>query len=252
MGLADPRADFLAARHVCSPLVAKTVAQSSPAGGRVVRVGKSRPRRVRVAPRDAPPPPTESAWPTSTDQWCWHCCHPVPGQPLPMPIKYDDKRQIFEVVGTFCSWACMKSFNLDSSSYKKSVNANNITLFHKRWTGVLRGIRPAPPRQALAVFGGTMTIAEFRAASDAPVEYNVLPPRMIVHRHTIHETPAGPGATGVRPPDKKRADLGAAVNFGDVSTKNETLRLKRPKPLHSSRNLLERTMGLGALTGSAP
>jgi hypothetical protein len=30
-----------------------------------------------------------------------------------------------------------------------------------------------------------------------------------------------------------------------VSTKNEPLRLKRPKPLQHNRNTLERTMGIG-------
>ena len=36
------------------------------------------------------------------------------------------------------------------------------------------------------------------------------------------------------------------MSFTDVSTKNETLRLKRPKPLQNNKNLLERTMGISA------
>lgn len=162
-----------------------------------------------------------------------------------MPIKYDDRQDVFHVTGTFCSWACMKAFNWESSSYLKSVNANLITLFHRRCTGTLRHIRPAPPKQALAVFGGTMSIEEFRRAPENPVEYAVLPPRMIVHHHAIQETRLSVADDTGRA--EKKQNLDTVVCFKDVPTKNETLRLKRPKPLQHNRNLLERTMGINAL-----
>ncbi len=185
------------------------------------------------------------AWPARTDRWCWHCCHPFEGPPLPMPIKYEDRGGVFHVTGTFCSWACMKTYNLQSSSYMKHVNANLITLFHKRCTGVLRGIRGAPPRQALRVFGGTMDIAEFRAAADKGLHYVVLPPRMILHHDAVYESTKSSEAA-VAKQRRPVPDLGALVTFKDVATKNETLRLKRPRPLKNQRNLLERTMGIGA------
>jgi hypothetical protein len=248
----NPRAEFLAAWHVDAPIVAVPQDAAARAGTRLLAVaggaagGK---RQVRVADRAG-----GGDWPARSDQWCWYCCHPFEGAPLPMPIKYDDKRMIFHVMGTFCSWACMKSYNLDSSSYMKSVNANNITLFHKRCTGRLTGIRAAPPRQALRVFGGSMGIEEFRAASGQRLEFLVLPPRMIVHHHAIQEMRVGEGGDGVAAARHRRPapDLATVVSFKDVATKNETLRLKRPKPLQNNRNLLERTMGIGALTAAAP
>lgn len=243
---ADPRAAFLRARDLRVPLLGDPTPRSA---SRLLLVDGST-KRVRPARQG------DGTWPTATDKWCWYCCHPFGTPPLPMPIKYDDKRDVFHVMGTFCSWACMKAFNLDSSSYMKPVNANNITLLHKRCTGSLARIRPAPPRQALAVFGGTMSIEEFRAASGRPLEYAVLPPRMIVHHHAIQETDVSrplrfttaPGQER-RPAPLKRAppDLADVVDFKDVSAKNEPLRLKRPKPLQNNRNLLERTMGIGAL-----
>lgn len=238
----DPRAALLTSWHIEAPIL-EAAAEPRPAGSRLMAV-KGNPRHVRVREEG------DGSWPATTDQWCWYCCHPFQTQPLPMPIKYDDRRQIFHVMGTFCSWACIKAYNLQSASYMKSVNANNITLFHRKCTGKLRGIRSAPPRQALAVFGGTMSIEEFRAASELPVEYCVLPPKMIVHNHAIQETYDAHAAPRKRP--SQGDDLATVVNFKDVSTKNETLRLKRPKPLQSNRNLLERTMGIGALTVSAP
>lgn len=193
-------------------------------------------RRVRVKRPGAPAPPG--------DTWCWHCCHAFATQPLPMPIAYDDRRDSFAVMGTFCSWACMKAFNFESKSYLSAVNANIITLFHKKCTGRLGGIRPAPPRITLREFGGRMSIEEFRAASNNPVEYVVLPPRMVEHEVVVTER-ATAAATrtrqnAARPPP----DLAAVVDFKDVSAKNETLRLKRPKPLRAATNLLETAMGL--------
>lgn len=229
---ANARASLLRAWTIDAPLVATHSKKAS----RMVTVPGDG-RRLRVSTQD------DGNWPKSTAQWCWYCCHPFDTQPLPMPIKYDDKRDVFHVMGTFCSWACMKAYNRESSSYTKSMNANNITLFRKRCTGCLGSIRPAPPRQALRVFGGTMGIHEFRAASQKALEYTVLPPHMIVHHHAIVETD-----TTKAPPTKQKTapgvDLAAVVNFKDVATKNETLRLKRPKPLQSNRNALERTMGI--------
>lgn len=225
---------MLRAWTIDAPLIAKA---AETGGTRLLAVSGGT-KRVRVRTE------SDGNWPLRTDEWCWYCCHPFDTQPLPMPIKHDCLRDVFHVMGTFCSWACMKAHNLESSSYMKSMNANNITLFHKRCTGELRRIRPAPPKQALRVFGGTMSIAEFRAASEQPLEYAVLPPRMVVHHHAIQETDT---ARHAKTKHASKPDLEAVVSFKDVSTKNETLRLKRPKPLQSNRNLLERTMGINAL-----
>lgn len=214
-----------------------------PPPARQLRLLARPPKRVRVA--DTPPAVASEPWPTSTTLWCWHCCHPFGGQPLPLPVRYDDRRDVFHVAGTFCSWSCMKAYNWESASYMKPVIINNITLFHKRCTGVLRGIRTAPPRQALRVFGGHMSIEEFRAAADLPTDYTLVPRNVIPHDRAIEERVTQRAVNeAAKARDRPPPDLKAEVDFQNVSTKNETLRLKRPKPLHTSRNLLERTMGL--------
>lgn len=215
-----------------------------PAKARAAIVHAKRRRTVRVVPAPHASPGARP-WPAATDQWCWHCCHPFSTQPLPMPMRHDSRRDVFHVGGTFCSWACMKTHNWESSSHLKTVIVNNISLFHWRCTGTLGRIRPAPPKQALAVFGGTMSIEEFRAASDAPVEYTILPDNMVHHHQVVQEVNARRLAVVAAAAKRPPPDLAAMVNFKDVSAKNETLRLKRPKPPHNSRNLLERTMGIG-------
>lgn len=193
--------------------------------------------------------PENRCYPSRTDQWCWYCCHPFDTQPLPMPVAYDPKLDVFRVTGNFCSFACMKAYNGESTSYLKHANTNNIMLFHKRCTGQLEHISRAPPRVALAVFGGHMSIEQFRAASQRPLTYCVLPPKMILEKQTVHEierysvTTSSEGKMVVARRERPPPDLGAAVTFKDVSTKNEPLRLKRPKPLQNN-NSLERTMGI--------
>lgn len=179
----------------------------------------------------------DGCWPESTATLCWHCCHPFEGPPLPMPFKYDDKLGVFDVTGTFCSWACMKTYNLDSRSYKGDVNnATIITLFHKKCTGASQavGIRGAPPRLALRAFGGTMTIEEFRTTDKV---LDILPPRMILHRPVVEEIPQR-----LRKPPGPEL-LQDSVSFEGATAQNDTLRLRRPTPL-ASHNRLVRALGV--------
>lgn len=235
----DTRSVLLRKWTIDTPLLSQ-----KPAGGPAARKSESLgvrvlgPRRVRPCPAD------EANWPACTDGWCWHCCHPFDTTPLPLPIKYDDRRDVFHVTGTFCSWGCMKKYNGESASYLKHVNTTNITLFHKRCTGRLsKHIKPAPPRFALRVFGGTMSIDEFRAAADNGVYLQTLPPKMIVHHTALEQT-------NVKHKSKHH-DMEQTICFKDASVKNETLRLKRPKPLQNNRNTLERAMGINALLAAS-
>lgn len=221
----------LACSVIDTPLLA---AAAAPAGSPLPlkRTGDTK-HAVRVVER--------GDWPTSTSTLCWYCCHPFDGPPLPLPLRYDDRRDVWHVTGTFCSWACMKSYNLDSSSYMRHVNATYITLLHKRCTGRLEGIRPAPPRLTLKAFGGTLSIEEFRG-TDKQLE--LVPPRMIVHRPVVEEIPA---RLRERPTHQQMQD---SVSFKDATAQNDMLRLRRPKPL-TSHNLLVRTMGVQILGSSS-
>lgn len=198
----------------------------------IAKVGGEGSRGVRVV--------EGGSWPASTSGLCWYCCHPFDGPPLPMPIRHDPHLDIFHVVGTFCSWGCMKSYNMDSSSYMRHVNATVITLFHKRCTGKLTSIRPAPPRLALKAFGGSMSIEEFRGCDKNMM---ILPPKMIMHRPVVEEIPA---RLRERPTPQQLQD---SVSFKDATAQNDVLRLRRPKPL-TSHNLLVRTMGMQILQQS--
>lgn len=194
----------------------------------LIRVGS---KTVRVV--------DEGRWPTCTATLCWHCCHPFNTPPLPMPTKYDHKLKIFHVTGTFCSWACMKTYNLDSRSYMCHVNNTIITLFRQKCVGAKKpeGIRPAPPRLALRAFGGALTIEEFRTSEKI---MDILPPRMILHCPVVEEIPQ---RLRQRPTPEQLQD---SVSFEGSTTQNDTLRLRRPTPL-ASHNRLVRTLGVQIL-----
>jgi hypothetical protein len=185
----------------------------------------------------------ESNWPATTSKLCWHCCHAFDGPPLPMPTRYDDRLDVFHVCGTFCSWSCMKAYNLDASSYLSKVNSNIISLFYKRCTHdntLGAGIRPAPPRLALQAFGGDMSIDDFRQCATIKM---IPPPKMIVHQPVVQDIPQH-----LR--NKPTAlQLQDTVSFKDTVTQNDMLRLRRPKPL-TAHNMLVRTLGVQILSNA--
>jgi hypothetical protein len=107
-------------------------------------------------------------WPDKTDICCWWCCHTFECTPCTLPTKYDSLRKRYTFSGIFCSWSCVKAYNLDRSDHKKYECASLISLLVQQLHGVSSAIRikPAPPRQALKIFGGYLDIESFRAETD--------------------------------------------------------------------------------------
>lgn len=95
---------------------------------------------------------------------CWNCCHFLDKNciPVPLPIKYDEIKNIFVCYGIFCSFNCALLYNItykikDSSHllyylYKK-CNIKNLTDNY---------FTQAPPRETLQMFGGILTIEQYR------------------------------------------------------------------------------------------
>ena len=97
---------------------------------------------------------------------CWWCCHPFEGTDLHLPYHHDDRTKKFKTMGHFCSWECMKAFNLDRNGINKAgIISTYITLLRKRVEGKANQTRPAPNRFTLKMFGGPFTIDEFRSNS---------------------------------------------------------------------------------------
>ena len=111
-------------------------------------------------------------WPMSTDIACLNCCHAFEGPPAGMPVRYDDKTDTFQLWGNFCSFSCCKRYILDSRRSDRGHLVDNLALLtikaHKENVRMraapkrYAGIPTAPPKTALRMFGGGLTIEDFR------------------------------------------------------------------------------------------
>ena len=109
------------------------------------------------------------------DLWCWWCCHPSNIQLISMPIYFDIKTSKYHTIGQFCSFACMRSYNQEQQQSNKQTIFNLITKYMYESTGNVHQFT-APPRQLLRVFGGTLSIDEFRSNTYADSVMIYYPP----------------------------------------------------------------------------
>lgn len=99
-------------------------------------------------------------WSDHTNIACWWCCHKFNTIPLGIP-EYIDKGK-FYLVGCFCSFNCMLAYNLDMNDYKIWDRQSRILQFKNIINENKCPIKPAPARQVLSLFGGPLSIDEFR------------------------------------------------------------------------------------------
>lgn len=162
--------------------------------------------------------------------WCWWCCHEFKGTPLSMPHKYYEKQNKFMTAGTFCSWSCMKTYALDTYGLSRgSIICGNMIMMRKKLYGKLGSIRPAPNKYRLTEFGGDLTIEAFRenllideeppASILTAAVNNIVIPVVYLNTAKMYEIKSSTGA-------------------------NDSLRLKRGKPLKRDQNNLESVLGL--------
>jgi hypothetical protein len=178
--------------------------------------------------------------------WCWHCCHPFDGPRIPLPVAYDERLDVWRTKAAFCSFACAKAWNHDNEGHRSGMQGMLLTLFKKRTFGTLEAIVPAPPRCLLAVFGGAMSIEEFRAASGEKRIVSVLPQKMVPLEQVVFDQ--GETSKRIESSFKRRPapDLQTPIDLADAVSKNETLRLRRPPTAKktAAKDVLQLTMGL--------
>lgn len=134
---------------------------------------------------------TGVSWPRSTDKLCHQCCHSFDGVPVPLPEFHDPRKNTYYCRGNFCSWQCAKAYNLYQTNFHgkgnrcmyiailahqlwvKSARENGkIDGFHCRLkTYAFQKIDPAPPRESLQIFGGPLSIEDYRKGS-----FGIVPP----------------------------------------------------------------------------
>jgi len=130
----------------------------------------------------------QKKWPKSTNTWCHWCCHPFSGPPISLPVK--KIQDVFYVTGCFCSYSCAASHLFSRNNIKNDLKSKYYELLHLLRSKILGKplndkIIKAPPKEILTVFGGDISIQEFRNITKETHEHHSIflvlePPMMSV------------------------------------------------------------------------
>lgn len=115
---------------------------------------------------------------------CFWCCHPITNFSCGMPISYNSDTDHFKTYGTFCSFHCANALNFNMNSKSdKAWNINQMINDMARRYGITEQIKPAPSRFHTEMFGGPLSIEEFRMAhhnTDRAIVENIPPMSSVV------------------------------------------------------------------------
>jgi hypothetical protein len=127
-------------------------------------------------------------WLHNTDVCCWWCCHSFDTVPIGLPEKYDELLKKFQVKGVFCSFSCIVAYKNEHKRIR--VNDYLIKFLYNKLTGTFlldSHLEPAPPRCSLKMFGGELTIEEFRNSFRENRVYKMIEYPMFVCKDYIEE-----------------------------------------------------------------
>jgi hypothetical protein len=177
----------------------------------------------------------EKEWPKTTTTYCWWCCHPFDNTPCALPENYIKNK--FYVYGCFCSFNCATSYNF-------SLNDNDIwerysllnLLYSKIYETKFVKINMAAPRETLRIFGGYMSIEEFREHSyKNDKNFKVIKPPLISIIPKIEENNYNLN---------KNKITFIPLNKELVEKAENTMKLKREKPVVNPNYTLQTFMDL--------
>lgn len=156
---------------------------------------------------------------------CFHCSHGYDHEGILMPSAYDSNKLEYSSNGErFCSFECMKTYNIDLNDSFKNIRCGIINGMYKSINKEQR-LKFAPRRTELIAFGGTLTIEQFRQTFYNSINMiNVLPIRnenVYVKQDVTNEYKSIQNNSNEPPP-----------------------RLNRAKPVKSNQNTLELSMGI--------
>jgi len=198
---------------------------------------------MNQSPKDFVTPHGQEGSSSDPSLVCWWCVHALPsGEPIHLPIKYETKLDRFSSIGNFCSWACAKAYALDMRTSRSGEIQSFLAMMKRRATGKYTSTWPAPKREALKCFGGSMSIEEFRTYGD-----QVEPPRVHYPFEKLYfaSSITANGTTNVHASlGGAQKDAGKLRAIETAASETETLKLKRNKPLIRSASKLENALGI--------
>ena len=115
---------------------------------------------------------------------CWNCCHSFNNNIHGIPLKYSEK--VFYIYGDFCSLECAARYahdelkNYDFSEIFSLINLYSNIIYNKK-----DKINLAPNKLLLKIFGGKLTIEEYR--SNNVSNYDIRIPPILPIKHLVNE-----------------------------------------------------------------
>jgi hypothetical protein len=178
----------------------------------------------------------DKTWPESTNICCWWCCNQFNDPPCALPEFY--KKDKFYVSGCFCSFNCTASYNFSKNDDDMWERYSLLNLMHKKlYNSKFIKINLAPPREILKMFGGYLSIDEFRENSlKNDKTFTLIKPPLISVISKIEEN--------ISSNNKNLKNNGALVNENILNKTQNTLKLKRNKPVTNPNSTLQSFMDL--------
>ena len=186
--------------------------------------------------------------PEKTDIACYWCCHGFNSHPCAIPRHIMD--EVWYMYGNFCSPECSTAY-LFKECIDNHVQWERYALLNCLYSDDAEiksnsssGIRPAPPREILRMFGGTMDISEYRAlVHEKRLRVDVMTPPMVSIVQTMD----------TKPIDFYDQNIKNVFARGDIQHKYNApgaqgLRLRRTKPLKSRESTVEWAMQIQHVT----
>lgn len=165
---------------------------------------------------------------------CWWCCHTFNEIPIKLPITYENQQ--FQAYGHFCSYNCACSYLFNAPEYQDkrwSIYSLLHLMFKQTNNGKVIKIRSAPPRQDLKMFGGSLSIEQFRKCNlNHDKEFKLLIPPMTMVIPQVEESKARiEEDDGIIPVNRHKMNIA-------------TTALKRSKPILDHKKTLSSFMDI--------
>ncbi len=117
-------------------------------------------------------------WPKATKYHCFWCCHSFNTMPCFIPISFKDN--IYKVLGNFCSFNCALSFNYNSNYVNYGEKSSLIQdLYYKIYGFNAPQLKYAPSKEVLEMFGGSITIEQYRESFQTINDYKITFPNIV-------------------------------------------------------------------------
>jgi len=174
--------------------------------------------------------------PEYSDAACFWCCHAFTHRPVVLPTR--DTGEHLEVMGNFCcpECACAYLFDIRQDSHTRW---EQLALLYRVYGEACQGnIHPSPARATLKLFGGTLSIGEYRSLIRSyKLRIDVHLPPMVSILATMDTKPIDFYDSGltksVTETVKER-----------LQKAEEVLRLRRTKPLKAWESTLDACLNL--------